>query len=286
MRVTVSGVKLFFDVDGAKLVPEGPWLRERPTLVLIHSGPGFDHQVFKAHLGPATTAFAQAVYLDLRGHGRSDPAPAEQLRLDVWADDVRGFCDELGIERPVVLGHGFGGLVATRYVARHPEQPGGLVVTAPYARGRGQDRRGVRPARRAGGGGDRAPLLRRAEPCHARRVPSHLLSAVVRSAESAEELTRSVFSADTFIEWTRAEGSGAISASDLAGVTVPTLVLAGEDDPTRRSRRHASTPMRCRRARPVPQLRRHRHPVFREPPDALDELRPSSATSRTGRAQR
>lgn len=276
MRVTVSGVKLFFDVDGAKLVPEGPWLRERPTLVLIHSGPGFDHQVFKAHLGPATTAFAQAVYLDLRGHGRSDPAPAEQLRLDVWADDVRGFCDELGIEQPVVLGHGFGGLVAIRYAARHPEHPGGLVLSAPYARTVAA--RIVEAFDRLGGpeAGEIARSFY-ADPTHATlgEYLRRCYPLVVRSADSAEELTRSVFSADTFIEWTRTEGLRCDLRGDLAGVTVPTLVVAGEDDPY--------TPLAS--AREVadslpPGLVRFRsyadtrHPVFREAdPHALDELR-------------
>ena len=31
MQVLVNGVRLFFDVEGAKLVPDGPALRERPT---------------------------------------------------------------------------------------------------------------------------------------------------------------------------------------------------------------------------------------------------------------
>jgi hypothetical protein len=34
MRVLVNGVRLFFDVEGTKLVPSGPAMRERPTLLL------------------------------------------------------------------------------------------------------------------------------------------------------------------------------------------------------------------------------------------------------------
>ena len=47
MRVQVGGVRLFFDVDGTKLVADGPWMRERPTVVLLHPGAGFDHGLFK-----------------------------------------------------------------------------------------------------------------------------------------------------------------------------------------------------------------------------------------------
>jgi pimeloyl-ACP methyl ester carboxylesterase len=52
---------------------------------------------------------AQIIYLDLRGNGRSDAGPKEAWNLCQWGDDVRGFCDVLEIERPIVLGVSFGG---------------------------------------------------------------------------------------------------------------------------------------------------------------------------------
>jgi len=36
MHVLINGVRLFFDVEGAKLVPDGPAMREKPTLLLLH----------------------------------------------------------------------------------------------------------------------------------------------------------------------------------------------------------------------------------------------------------
>lgn len=35
MRIEVNGIRLFFDVDGAKLAPDGRCMRERPTLILL-----------------------------------------------------------------------------------------------------------------------------------------------------------------------------------------------------------------------------------------------------------
>lgn len=71
MHVVVNGTRLWFDVDGPALVPEGPEMRERPTVVLLHGGPGsFDHSYFKPDFTRLTRE-AQVVYLDLRGHGRS-----------------------------------------------------------------------------------------------------------------------------------------------------------------------------------------------------------------------
>ena len=53
------------------MVPDGPQMRERPTLVLVHGGPAsYDHSYFKPHFSPLTDV-AQLVYLDLRDHGRS-----------------------------------------------------------------------------------------------------------------------------------------------------------------------------------------------------------------------
>jgi proline iminopeptidase len=44
MRVDVNGTRLWFDVEGPALVPAGPRMHQRPTLVLLHGGPGsFDH---------------------------------------------------------------------------------------------------------------------------------------------------------------------------------------------------------------------------------------------------
>jgi hypothetical protein len=54
MRIQVDDVKLFFDVEGSKLRPDGPTMREVPTLLLLHGGPGFDHSGFK----PAFTEMA------------------------------------------------------------------------------------------------------------------------------------------------------------------------------------------------------------------------------------
>ena len=35
MHLEVNGTRLWFDVDGSALVPDGPEMRERPTVVLL-----------------------------------------------------------------------------------------------------------------------------------------------------------------------------------------------------------------------------------------------------------
>jgi pimeloyl-ACP methyl ester carboxylesterase len=82
----------------------------------------------------ALTHHAQVVYPDLRGHGRSVWGETAAWSLEACADDVRAFCDALGVERPVVLGHSMGGPIVLLYGARHPGHAAGLIVQAGFAR--------------------------------------------------------------------------------------------------------------------------------------------------------
>ena len=93
--------------------------------------PQFDH--FK--LTHAVTALA------LRGCGRSD-SPRGDYDIPTLADDVAWFCAEVGIEKPVVIGHSLGGMIAIELGARHPllaralvaDDPGPIHPTAEAAR--------------------------------------------------------------------------------------------------------------------------------------------------------
>jgi proline iminopeptidase len=134
MHVEVNGTRLWFDVDGSALVPDGPAMRERPTVVLLHGGPGsFDHSSFKPDFARLSQV-AQVIYLDLRGHGRSEWGDPATWSFEACADDVPAFCDSLGITKPVVYGHSLGAFVALLYAARHPGHPGALVLQSGNAR--------------------------------------------------------------------------------------------------------------------------------------------------------
>lgn len=133
MRLTVNGTKMFVDVEGAKFVPDGDTMREKPTIVLLHGGPGFDHSQFKPQFSQLADV-AQLVYLDHRGCGRSDRDDPNSWTLETWADDVKGVCDALEIERPIVLGWSFGGFVAMAYAARYPGHAEKLILQSTAAR--------------------------------------------------------------------------------------------------------------------------------------------------------
>jgi pimeloyl-ACP methyl ester carboxylesterase len=134
MKVHANGRRLWFDVEGPALVPDGQTMRERPTVVLLHGGPGsYDHSYFKPDFTRLADV-AQVVYLDLPGHGRSDWGDAATWSLELCADAVRDFCDALGISKPIVYGHSLGGFVAMLYGARHPGHGCALVLQSTFAR--------------------------------------------------------------------------------------------------------------------------------------------------------
>ncbi len=135
MRVKVEeGVDLYVDVEGAGLVPDGPTMRERPTIVLLHGGPGMDHSGFKSAGFGSLRDVAQVVYVDLRGQGRSGGKDPKGWNLDTWADDIVRLCEQLGIDGPIVVGQSFGGLVVQRYLERNPEHPRAAVLLGIHSR--------------------------------------------------------------------------------------------------------------------------------------------------------
>lgn len=134
MRVEVNGVRLFVDFDGAGLVADGPVMREKPVLILLHGGPGADHSIYKPAYGDRLSDLCQILYLDHRGNGRSDDGDPALWTLDQWADDIAALCGALEIERPFVFGASFGGFVAQAVATRHPDLPRGLILANTAAR--------------------------------------------------------------------------------------------------------------------------------------------------------
>jgi proline iminopeptidase len=134
MHIDANGTRLWFDVDGPVLVPYGSQMRQRPTVVLVHGGPGvYDHSYLKPDFA-RLAEHAQVVYLDLRGHGRSAWGEATGWSFEACADDVRAFCDTAGITRPIVFGHSMGGPIVLLYGARHPGHAAGLIIQSGFAR--------------------------------------------------------------------------------------------------------------------------------------------------------
>ena len=130
----MDGVRLFFDIEGAKLRPDGPWLAERPTVVILHTGPRQrPHGLQGAHR-PVARADRPGRLRRPRGRGRSDRSTPSRWNVETWSSDLHQLLDALEIERPILLGSSTGALVALQYAAHHPERPAKLVLISAVAR--------------------------------------------------------------------------------------------------------------------------------------------------------
>ncbi len=198
------------DATGAQRLPApggpvGPlWVVTRGAgrpLVLLH-GNGEDHHVFD-RMVPTLGARRLLVGIDSRGHGRS-PRGDGPLRIARMADDVVDVLDRLGLAQADVLGFSDGGNVALELAVHHPARVRRLVVV-----GANLDPSGLT-----------APALAQVRAAH---TAAAALAHVVPGLRGVvDRLALMVH-------------DPCLTPADLAHVTAPTLVVAGERDVVRRT---------------------------------------------------
>ncbi|MFD2051644.1 alpha/beta fold hydrolase [Mesorhizobium calcicola] len=96
-----------------------------PALLLVH---GFTDTSRSFSLLARHLAGRRLVIPDLRGHGGSQAG--EGCGIADFASDIAALIDRLQLDRPVVVGHSLGAMVAIALAARHRELVGGLVLLA------------------------------------------------------------------------------------------------------------------------------------------------------------
>jgi pimeloyl-ACP methyl ester carboxylesterase len=129
----------FVSVDGVRLhvIERGPTRQSarKPPVVLIHGSNGFVQDWTMSILDRvAKNEQHRTVALDRAGSGHSG-RPGTQLDPAVHLQLIRGALRELSLERPVVVGHSFGGPVVLRWAVEHPEELAGVVHVAGVAFG-------------------------------------------------------------------------------------------------------------------------------------------------------
>jgi proline iminopeptidase len=238
MRASIRGTEIFFDVEGAGLVPDGPRMRERPTAFVVHGGPGSDHSGFK----PGWSALADAmqlVYFDHRGQGRSLRGDPGRYTLDENVEDMEALRRHLGLGPIVSLGTSYGGMVAMALAARYPEAVSHLALMVTASHGgfiprameilaeRGTEEQKALTAKVWEGGfedeGELKRFFRVMGPMYARRHnPETAEDALARAIHSVEPLNRAF------------RPGGVLRRFDLRPllprITAKTLVIAGKHD--------------------------------------------------------
>ncbi len=113
---------------------------QRSALVALHGGPGFTHRTLRPWLDPLADPY-RVVYLDLPGCGRSSRHPESGYPMEAYVDDVERLRLALDSQQLILLGHGWGAMLAVEYALAHPRAAQALVLINPLLilRGDGQD---------------------------------------------------------------------------------------------------------------------------------------------------
>ncbi len=105
-------------------------------IIVVHGGPDFDHEYLLPEMDRLAESF-RLVYYDQRGRGRSFGGQRpDDVSIASEVADLDRVRDHFGLERFAVLGHSWGGLLATEYGLQHPERLLHLILvnTAPLSR--------------------------------------------------------------------------------------------------------------------------------------------------------
>ena len=238
MRAALRDTTLFFDIEGAGLVPDGPAMRERPVAMVVHGGPGGDHTGFKPAMSPLADTM-QLVYFDHRGQGRSAAGDPARYTLDENVADMEALRRHLGLGPIVSIGTSYGGMVAMAHAARHPEAVSKLILIVTAAHGGFVTQ--AEQFIRAHGTPDQQRVCARlwagtfetaeqmAEyyavmgPLYSRRYDPAAAEAVRGRATYAPEPLNSAFGPGGVLRRFDLRG-------EIADIRVPTLILAGQHD--------------------------------------------------------
>ncbi|MEM9331976.1 MAG: alpha/beta hydrolase [Pseudomonadota bacterium] len=122
---TLEGSRVHF-VDTGKLENA-----DAPAVVFIHGASG-NLRDAKAVYEPKLKDKIRMVFLDRPGHGYSDSFGGSN-DPKVQADVVANLLDALEIEKAIIVGHSFGGVVTGAFGVLHPEKTAGLIFLAPVS---------------------------------------------------------------------------------------------------------------------------------------------------------
>lgn len=211
---TDDGARLYYEVHG-----------EGEPMVLIHGYP-LNSGLFRDNVA-ALSAEYQVVTVDLRGFGNSETPNAEGS-IETYASDTLAVMDELGLERAVVAGMSMGGMTALEMYSQAPERFSGLVLIDTTAR----------PAGTAEAGLWNGSAAQAQEPDGLTTLGAYFLPDMLSTATRTEQPALAEY-LGTLVGEASVDGAvgGGVALAErpdargtLANITVPTLILVGEND--------------------------------------------------------
>ena len=100
-------------------------------ILIINGGPGMSSEGF-IPLAKVLSKNNQTIIYDQRGTGKSTvkKVNAETITMDLMVEDIELLRKHLKIKNWIVMGHSFGGMLASYYATKHPETVNGLILSS------------------------------------------------------------------------------------------------------------------------------------------------------------
>jgi len=213
MRVKVNGTPLYATVRG-----------RGPAVTLVHGFP-LSHRIYDTQIRSLSRTY-RVIAPDLRGFCKT-PLGDTEVTMDTYADDIAAILDALEVEKTVLAGLSMGGYIAFAFWRRYPERVSGLILLNTRAKpdtpeARENRFKTIEAVRQEG----LAPLIDGMIPKLLSPVTLRGKAHIVRKLRSIMEAA----SVDGVVAALRAMAERPDSRPTLETISVPTLIIAGQDD--------------------------------------------------------
>jgi len=131
----VNGITIGYDDEGS---------RDGVPVVLVHGHP-FNRSMWAPQVGALTAAGYRVIAADLRGYGDTSVVPGVTL-LAVFARDIAGLADYLGLDEVVLGGLSMGGQIVMEFCRLFPGRVRGLLLADTFAAAETPEGRAARNA--------------------------------------------------------------------------------------------------------------------------------------------
>lgn len=117
-NAVIDGVKIHYYRSGCGKIP----------FVLLHGAS--DNGLCWLPFAETLVKDYDVIMVDAQGHGKSDRLD-DSFQYRDHADQTIGLLEELGVEKPVIMGHSMGGGTTTQIAAFYPDVPRAIILEDP-----------------------------------------------------------------------------------------------------------------------------------------------------------
>lgn len=127
---TINGAKLhFIDTGKPENAAGAPRSDDKPAVVFIHGAGGNLNDPMPVYR-PALEDHFRLVFLDRPGQGYSETFE-NSSHVPTQTSSIAKLMDELDINKAIIVGHSFGGALASSFGVLYPQKTAGLVLISP-----------------------------------------------------------------------------------------------------------------------------------------------------------